>query len=154
MDGLGRAVGAGVTLKFGEREIILEPLTLRDFGLIEQHLLSQRRSPLDLVKDVVRDLPPELAKSLLEQAYEDAKKGNTISPQEIAEWIDTFDGMAYSLWLSLEKRYPGEYQLTDVHDVMQQMMESDESVMERLKALRDQASGLDERGNSTGGTSS
>lgn len=151
MDGVARPSGAGVTITFGGETLILEALTLKDFGLIENHLLSQRQNPLLVVRDVIGDLPPEMADKLLDKAYRDAKKMNEVAAEEVAEWIDTFNGMAFSLWLSLEKRYAGRFTLDNVLEIMEAISEEE---LEDLKNLRDQAAGLDELGNSTGETSS
>jgi hypothetical protein len=151
MDGVARPSGAGVTITFGGETLILEALTLKDFGLIENHLLSQRENPLMVVRDVIGDLPPEMADKLLDKAYRDAKKMNEVSAEEVAEWMDTFKGMAFSMWLCLEKRYKDRFTLETVLDVMDSLDEED---LDNLKNLRDQAAGLDESGNSTGGTSS
>ena len=151
MDGVARAAGSGVSIEFNGRTLILAPLSLKDFGLIENHLLSQQLNPLDLVKVVVKDLPPELAAGLLRDAYKDAKQMNMISAAAVAEWIDTFDGMAYTMWVCLNKTYPNEFELADVVQIMQELTEDE---LERMKNLRDQASGIDELGNSTGETDS
>ena len=146
MDGMGRAAGSPVVMKLGGKDYKMSALTLRDFGTIEQHLLRKRPNVLKVVGEAVKDLPAEHAKLLLDKAYEDMKRGNTIPATEVAEWVDTFEGMVFSVWLAISKNHP-ELALDDVMDIMSSMTEEE---MEELKELRDVASGLDESGNSTG----
>jgi len=87
-----------------------------------------------------------MAKVMMEKAYDDMKKGNTIPATEIEEWVDTFEGMDFSIWLSLQKEH-SELSLDDVMALMSAMSEDE---VEGLKNLRDIASGLDEVGNSIG----
>ena len=146
MDGLGRAAGSPVVVRLGGRDYKMAALTLRDFGTIEQHLLARRPNILKVVAESCADLPPETAKVMMEKAYDDMKKGNTIPATEIAEWVDTFEGMVFSIWLSLQKEH-AELSLDDVMTLMSAMSEEE---VEGLKGLRDIASGLDEVGNSIG----
>ena len=103
MDGLGRASGAPVVIQLGGSDYMMSALTLRDFGTIEQHLLTKRPNMLATVAEAVKDMPPEMAKMLMDKAYDDMKKGNTIPATEVAEWVDTFEGMVFSVWLALKK---------------------------------------------------
>ncbi len=201
MEGLGRAIGAGVPIEFGGETLILDGLTYADFGTIEQHLLSKRPNPMaearaeagEFLKEAARLAPvivnleaedkaigklekpsPELmarakeldglldeqralrdsylemADKIVASAREEARKLNKLSFTEVGQWMDTLEGVVFTLWLKLEQRYPGRFSLTAVGDTI--MQEGTEKV-ERVRALRDQASGLDDLGNSTGPTS-
>lgn len=149
MEGLARAAGSGVPIKFKGETIILPPLTLGDLGTIEQHILAERPNPLDLVKDVIKDLPADLAKDLLDKAYKDAKRTRSATAEEVAEYLDTLSGLAFSFWVALQKKYGDRFKLEEVYEIMAAM---DEKELEKMRQARDQASGLDERGNSTGQT--
>jgi len=200
MDGLGRAIGAGVPIQFNGETVILEGVTIGDFGVIEQHLLAQRPNPMDLARPqamefireaalmapgieirkariaLLESLPKPLAnekveltelqaavavdesvkaeyvsmaEKLMADARTEAMRKNKISPREVAAWIDTVEGLTFTLWMKLGKRYPGKYSLEQTQQIMQSMHDSDQ---DRLKKLRDQASGLDSLGNSTGPT--
>ncbi len=201
MDGLGRAIGAGVPIQFNGETLILDGVTVGDFGLIEQHLLAQRPNPLDLARPqamefireaaklsagitlrqarlaVLEKLPKPLAtekkeaesltesiaydeavrseyiamaEKLMAEARTEAMKKNKMPPREVAEWLDTFDGAAFTIWLKLDQRYPNRFTLKQTHEIMQAMQGAD---LENIKRLRDQASGFDALGNSTGPTS-
>jgi len=170
MDGLGRAIGAGVPIQFSGETLILDPVTVSDFGLIEQELLSRRPNPMDLTRkeaqafildaaklgssaedEFLRKQYIAMAEKIMADGMAAARKANGIKPTEVAEWLDTFDGVQFTLWLKLDQRYPDRFFTLDkIKEVMQSMQEDE---IERLKKLRDQASGLDELGNSTGPTS-
>jgi hypothetical protein len=164
MDGLARAVGAGVPITFDGIDMVLEPLTLKDFGVIEQYLLKEKRP--NILTDAVRaaaaipdDLPKSererLSRQLLEVAAHEASKFNRISADEVAAWLDTIEGVIFTVWLLLERRKPGEYSLADVAakiealggDKTQGELSEQQAA---LRAARDQASGIDTMGNSTG----
>ena len=125
---------------------MLKPLTLRDFGTIEQHLLSKRPNVLKQVAEAAKDLPDSMAKALIDRAYDDMKAGNTVSSQEVAAYMDTFDGIAFTIWISLRKD-DDTVTLDEVTESLHAMNEADVS---SIAADRDFVSGLDERGNSTG----
>jgi len=148
-DGIAGPTGAGVPVEFGGETLILDPLTLKDFGLIERHLLRRRKNPLEVVREAVKDLPPDLAEKLLERAYEDAKKESVIPASEVVEFLDSLEGVAFSYWIMFEKRYPGKFSIDQCLDIMQGLSEEE---LEERKRARDEASGLDVRGNSAGQT--
>lgn len=147
MEGLGRAAGSGVPINFRGETIILPPLDLEDLGTIEQHLLRTRPDPLQRVQAVIKDLPENLARELVEKAYEDGKKLNTISAAEVGDYLDSINGLAFSVWLALQKRYGDKFSHKNVYNVLNQLTAEE---LEELRRARDQASGLDDRGNSTG----
>ncbi len=156
-DGLGRAMGAGVPINFGGETLILDPLTLKDLGVIEQHLLRSRRTSLDVGREQVQEiwadkalpaeLKTELCKAAVQHAQDEARKQNTVSREDIVRWLDSSEGLGFTLWLLINKRQPGKYSLEQVRDIVGKLDE--DGVRELLKA-RDQASGIDELGNSTG----
>lgn len=143
MDGLGRAAGSPVVIRLAGKDYKMSPLTLRDFGTIEQHLLTKRPNILKEVAAACSDLPEDIAKQLMDRAYEDAKKGNTIPAAEVAEWVDSFDGMCFSIWLSLSKEHKDITQ----DEVMQLLSIMGPEELEQMKNMRDVASGVDELGN-------
>lgn len=146
-DGLARVAGGGVPIEFDGQMIVLEPLTMKDFATIEQHLLSKRQNPLDMVKSRLEGLEPEVQKHLLELAYQDSKRMTTISPAEVGGFMDTVDGLAFTIWLCVQRSHPGRWTLENVENYVKS--QSVLGIQNMLRA-RDQASGLDELGNSTG----
>ena len=143
MDGLGRASGAGKLITIQGKDYILSPLTIRHFGMVEQQILSNRPNPLKMVAEAAADLPEELAAEMMKQAYNDAKKSNTVSANEVTEWLETFEGMCYAFFLMLKKEQP-EMTHEEVYDLMSDMTPQE---MAQLQEDQSQVSGLDEAGN-------
>jgi hypothetical protein len=143
MDGLGRTSGAGKTITIGGKDFFLEPLTLRDFGVVEQHLLSKRPNPLKIVGEAAKDMPPEIAEQMFKAAYEDAKKGANVTTAEVTHFLDSFDGMSYTMYLMLRKKQPDLTQ-DDVYELLSQCTPED---IAQLQDDRDLVSGIDEAGN-------
>ncbi len=88
-----------------------------------------------------------MAEKVMADARTEAQRKNKVPAQEVAAWLDSLEGLTFSLWLKLGQRYPNRFTLKQTQQIMGAMHRKD---VERLQSLRDQASGLDERGNSTG----
>jgi len=151
MDGLSRPIGASVPIVFKGRTWILPPMRLHDFGVVEQHLLSRRPNLVAIALEAARQqgLTEEATDLLVDRALKQAAKSNRISSEEMKEWLDTREGVAFTLWQCLEKSYPGQLTLEDTNDILQKMAEDK---FAEMLAKRDQASGMDALGNSTGPT--
>lgn len=145
-NGVNRAAGSPTTVTLDGKTYIMEPLTLKDFGVIENEYLKRRPNPLKAVAEAKGVLSPEDYDKLLTQAYRDAVNVAKASPQEISEWLDTREGVVFSIWLSLRKNHP---ELTK-EQAEQAIQEMGEQQLKGLAESRDVASGIDELGNSTG----
>lgn len=146
MDGLSRAIGAGMPVKIGENTYMLSPLTLEDFGLIENEMLAKRPNPMQRVMEVYEKLPEALRDKFLERAYQDAKRTNKIPAAEVAAYVDSIEGMMLSMWLSIKKCHP-EITREKMNEIMRSLSPKD---VEAMRESRDIASGIDQMGNSTG----
>ena len=148
-DGLARAGGGAGTIELDGKKYILEPIGIKDFATIEQYFLSTKPDPLAAIVERKNVLPKEDYDRLLDKAYVDATKANKATQKEIQEWIDSPEGICYTLWISLQKRYPDM-----THELIEQLVDKmGEDTLKELMNERDKASGLDQRGNSTGRTS-
>jgi len=114
--------------------------------------LSRRKAVSDKLLSTmfVRDQLLGIAEKLLSDARRDACKKNYIPAKEVGAWLDSLEGLVFSVWMKLDQRYPQRFSLTETCRIIQAMTQQDR---ERLKSLRDQASGFDDLGNSTGPTS-
>ncbi len=89
----------------------LPPLEDRDFDQLEAYLRQHRRPGVEAVKaamPALADAPAELREGLLDRLYRDIKRDaqtSDVSRVDVAEWLDTTDGAAYSLFIQLRKRY-------------------------------------------------
>lgn len=182
MDGSSAAVGAGTTIEFGGETLILDPLTISDFGIVENHLLQSRPNPINLAAEAVERLheraaekaeaiiaeaqqrsagltsdaaqavlaeanrkagsaiqrAEQLGRDMMDRAFDEAKKVAKIDIKEVQHWMDTPPGVAYTIWLSLEKRYPSKFTLKEANKIIDAM--SDRGRAELVKS-RDLAAG-------------
>lgn len=152
-DDLGRAAGSGVPFKFNGEDLVFPPITMEILGELRQWLLTQRKSPQAVLAEHLESLgdklTPELVEKMVESSMAAARKLAIVSDEEFAAYIDTLDGLAMSIWLALDRRYPKRFTKDDVVQIVKNM---DRQGQEKLFRVRDQAAGMDELGNSTGRT--
>jgi len=151
----------------GQAEITLDgqtyligPITLRDFATVEKHLVRQKRKQRQqMTLDLRDDMPPDLWQKEWEVARREAAAITRVDPEEVAGtppkfdddgnmidpgnigWIDTVEGMGYTLWLMFERSNPGKFTLEELIDKLNQM---DDSILDDIKESRDQAGTLDQ----------
>jgi len=168
-NGIARPSGAGATITLNGEMFRLAPFTLRDWGELENHLIREKRKLL--LRDIAdqRDaLPPDVWQVEWDKALEKADKITTIPEEEIAGtwyrdksgkvvhgvpgWVDTRPGIAYTLWIMIEKTTPGRFKSPkEIEDILLTLEPID---FADIKTGRDQAATLDEAAkNSTGPTS-
>jgi hypothetical protein len=90
----------------------MDGITDEDFREIEEHLLTEKYTPAETLKEEfakLRDVP-ELAQMVVELAYQDMKKKkparDRISADEVSAYLSTRDGAVHSLWLMMRKHDP------------------------------------------------
>jgi hypothetical protein len=59
MDGLARASGAPVVINFNGEDLILDPMTLRDYGAIEQEILRGRPNVIEKASEAAKKISDE-----------------------------------------------------------------------------------------------
>lgn len=155
MDGLSRASGAGIPLQICiggiTHDVIMNPLALRDYGVLENHLLAKKRAEcLSALGIAWNSLPKELADRAYKDAMEQQKSIKTIDPKELSQWIDTHEGAGLALWIVLDRRYPGRFTRDQItgwfDDIKKQAMNEFIAFLEK----RDQVHAEDQAGNSNG----
>lgn len=150
MEGVSRPAGSGVPIEWKGETLVLEPLGLKQWGEIEQYLLKQKPDPIKVaarIKKELGPLAPETEEKLTAEAYRDARQGNYATEQEVMTFARSQQGLAFCFWLCFERRYPGRFKLQETTEVIDSM--SPQELEEKFNELL-QASGLDQRGNSTG----
>jgi hypothetical protein len=106
MDGLHLVAAADVTWTIGEREYRLSPLRLADYAEMERHIVAARSDPLELVRGKLAELPEPLQRHLLSAAYDDLRRGPRVTLAELADWMDTLAGQAFTFWLAVRRNHP------------------------------------------------
>jgi len=82
----------------------MEPLTLGDWGIIEQRLAKGRRNPLEVAKENLAGLEPDDKRTLLESALKQARSADKVTADELLDYTATPEGMVLMFWLSIRKR--------------------------------------------------
>ena len=96
---------------------------------------------------MMENMPPEIAQRLAERAYRDAVKTDDVPLEEVVEWLETLEGLSFTIWLSLEKRYPGEFTPGGCLEVLNSLTDKQ---VEELKDQQAAISGTDAAGNPSG----
>jgi hypothetical protein len=124
---------------------IMEPLTMDDYGLIEQHILATRPSSpnADAFQKLMGIMTPDQQRTFLDIVHKDLKKGGNK-----VNFRDTTDGFIFTMWIMLRKNYPDEFKtLEDATRVWKLMSKDQQTDFANRRSL---ASGTDTLGNSTG----
>ena len=152
-DDLGRVAGSGVPTTFNGEDIVVPAIDFERIGEVSQYILSKRPRPGKVLRELLEDLGDILTEEDREKMLHDSlvagRKLSVVSSEELAEYLDSIEGLVMTIWLGFEDRYPGKYSKTDVMHIIQGL---DEDEKLRLFQDRDQAMGMDELGNSTGRT--
>ncbi len=131
MGSLSDVTAAPLMIVVAERRYLMSPLTLADYGTIEQAILAERSTAHDAV-------------AMMAISCEDqASAPPEVSPREMAQWLSSRAGLALTLWLVLRKQHP---ELT--WETCNALVEA-EPDRERLEYELDRAGGLPP-GNSQG----
>jgi len=141
--GLNRATAAPQLMELGGETYEIHPLTMQDFGMLENAYLERKPNPLKAVVELKGQLPDDDYKELLERAYKDATKANKATPDEIQEWLETREGITMSMWLSIRK---GRKDFT-MDDCELLITEIGEKQLADLQETQAAVSGIDELGN-------
>ncbi len=167
MDGMSRAAGSPTTIKFQGREYLLRGLSAEDWGTIESYMLSLRPNPLAIAQDAaittsirVEDEAAKFtdprarerflaqAQRIIEKSMElalaEARAKNTVSGEEVFEFLQSPRGVAYAFWVCFEKQYPKEFKLEQMFELFEEMGDEERS---RLADQLGEASGVGSLGN-------
>lgn len=145
MDGMQRAVGAGTLIEWEGKKYVLDGMTLEDYGILKNYYTElKRQERIDFVLKLESKLPKETFQKHLDRAIEEASVLE-ISLDELDVWLNSIDGGTMSLWLLLDRRYPGQLSYSDMHKAL-----AEEHSRKKLDALidsRNAATGVDRAGN-------
>ncbi len=180
MDGLARASGAGVPISFEGETLILDPIVLNDYGVIEQYLLKKTRpNIIALATEVADDITTKAeaaatellaqskpndpaaqaaAKAILERAQ---KKADALMNKAFAEtrkvnMVSQTEAMEFidspaGLAFCVWIKFADRYPgRFSLEKVNEIIQKFSEDQVKELMEARDQASARDIVGNSTG----
>jgi hypothetical protein len=114
----------------------LSPFTVDDLRQLAAKCKAQYANPLEVVGAVYDKLPEAMRKELTDRAYQDAVRGGDPTIYQMAQGLDSIDGVVESLLLSIGKRHP-EVTAQEIVDFIADLPEDE---IEKLKIMRDQLS--------------
>lgn len=144
MSGIADAVGASLPIKINGRDVLLRPLELKDLGAVENELRTQKPNILKQAAEAAQHITdPAERKAFMDRAWREARDSITVSPEEVLRYIsDTLPGFSLSMWLALEKHYPGDFTRDDVYKWLEEMAATNNDEYHELRRKRDIASRL------------
>lgn len=97
---LCRSVGSGIPFSLGEGgdavTVLLEPMRIRDWGVLEQMLLLRRKQETML---------GDLDETAYEALKETLKTNRSVPVEDLFSYASTQEGATWRLWLSLRGKY-------------------------------------------------
>jgi len=115
----------GFPLQLGGKTYYAKPPGRAELEEMEQFILANRRSPLEIAKEQLDGLPVELQKQLLRDALaQESSMRDSISEIEFAAALDTREGAAKMFWLMLRANHP-EVKQEDVMGLIEQATDAE-----------------------------
>ena len=106
MNGLNQLTASAQTIMAGGQTYRLAPLTLADYGEIENRILAARGDPL-------AELPPKLAERAEEEqrgelgrVFDAVCSARRVTLGDLDRWWQTPEGFCYRFWLMIRKDQP------------------------------------------------
>jgi hypothetical protein len=99
MDKHHAVAGVGSTIEIGGVSYRLRPLTLGDLAEIKAHIVSLRRSPLEALDRELNRVDPKHHDGLMRAALREACELRAAMPDEIDDYLQSFDGTAHLFWI-------------------------------------------------------
>lgn len=141
MDGVSRAVGSPAHVTWRGQ---LQPmrLTIGILGEVEQFLLAERVSPMQLFRGVIGKLHRDAVPAVHDAAMELEIKDNVATMEDIQSFLSSPAGVALVVWINLRDRTGETYEEAS-EEAARIGVEGCQRIGERLL----QAGGIDERAN-------
>ena len=124
MNGLNELTAADHSVTIGGRTYRLKPLSLADYGEIENRILSKRPDPLAVAIENLGGLSEKQQEFLLGRAYDRAVSARHVTAEELRQWRETPEGICYRFWLMVRKSEP-KMTLEEASGAVRQLLEED-----------------------------
>ena len=106
MDGLSLLTAAPCAIAAGGRTFLLAPLTLTDYGEIENRILAGRADPLAGIRARLAQLDAARRREELGRVFDEVGSARRVTLGDLDRWWQTTDGFRYRFWLMLRKHQP------------------------------------------------
>lgn len=149
MDDVSRVIGRTV-IEWNGEELLLDNFGFDDWSALQSWLIREKRGR---ILKTVLDLKGQVSDEDYEMLYQDAldKVGaiSGLTPSEAQDFLNSEEGLAFVLWVMIERRYPGKLKRQDILKLLRTKKVSPEQAADALDAVA-LAMGSDPAGNSTG----
>lgn len=108
---------ATVEIEIGGTRLRATPLTLADYGEIDQAVLAGRPDPMQRALALCAGLDESLQRAILATAFDELVHGWPVTAHEVALWMSSREGIAHTLWLAIRKYQP-QFTLTDCRELL------------------------------------
>lgn len=111
MSDLARAVGAPATIQIDGTTYLCGPLTISDFGALQRYIETLQPDVLgDAIAAAESTKDERVRKLLIESALAEQRRAKSISFEQAINFaVQSFPGIAFMVWLGIEKHKPGAF---------------------------------------------
>jgi len=134
-------------IEIGGKSYTLRPLTVGVYASMETYLVSTRPDPLAIASEAVKRLPANQHEAVWKAAMAQAVAGRTVTSQQVAEFENSIDGLAWKLWQCLKQDQP---EIDSVEAARSLLIQAGEEHFERLARAAEIASGESDLKKSSG----
>lgn len=106
MEGLYEIAPSCAAVEIERREWRISPLRLADYAELERRFLHDRRSPLELAIEAMSGQSEQWQKFLLGMVFDQARRADRASHEELDAWLRSDEGILHELWLRLTPTQP------------------------------------------------
>ncbi len=117
MSGLNALTAAEHVVEIGGKAWRLAPLTLADYGAIENRIIAGRPDPIEVAKRHLPGLDARQQEVLLARALDAAAAARRASIEEIDAFRRTPEGIVFVFWLAASKHH-GDLSLEDARELL------------------------------------
>ena len=103
---MARLTAAPIEIVFDGRSYRATPLTLADYGEIDQAVLGARPDPLARAAAACQGQSEALQQALLSRTFDELLHGWPVTSHEVSLWMSSREGMAHILWLAVRAHQP------------------------------------------------
>jgi len=98
----------------------ITPLEPSDTQAIEDQYLASRPNPILSITQLEGQMSDAIFDKLLDRAYKDLTTAAQVDTAEVVRWMNTREGIAYTLWMCILKNHP-EFPFDKMNDIISKM---------------------------------
>lgn len=133
---VSRVVGT-TTIRFRERDWLLDNFGFQDWSAIQSRLVRDKRARMiQAATDAAEGLSAEQAAMVRQEAIEASSNIAGLTQQEFTQILSQPAGMARFFWVMFERRYPGKFQTEDIEQMIRDGLIDEQKTIEVIDAIK------------------